>query len=65
MGILSKREKPEPLMKAKEAAEYMRISEFTLAKIERGGKLVPFRTPGGNRRYSVRMLNAYLESTRE
>jgi excisionase family DNA binding protein len=52
------------LMTAREAADYMRISLFTLSKIEKRGELVPFRTPGGHRRYSVGMLNEYLENTR-
>jgi excisionase family DNA binding protein len=52
------------LMTAKEAAEYLRVSMFTLSKIEREGGLVPYRTPGGHRRYSLRMLNRYLNSSR-
>lgn len=52
------------LLKAKEAAEYLRVSLFTLSRIEREGELVPFRTPGGHRRYSMRMLHEYLENSR-
>lgn len=52
------------LMTAKEAAQYLRISLFTLSKMEREGGLVPYRTPGGHRRYSLRMLNEYLNSSR-
>ncbi|MBM4467330.1 MAG: helix-turn-helix domain-containing protein [Chloroflexi bacterium] len=52
------------LMTAKEAARYLRVSMFTLSKIEREGGLVPYRTPGGHRRYSLRMLNKYLNSSR-
>jgi len=52
------------LLTAREAASYMRISLFTLSKIEREGALVPFRTPGGHRRYSLAMLNEYLENSR-
>lgn len=51
------------LLKAREAAEYLRISLFTLNKIERKGMLLPFRTPGGHRRYSLEMLNQYLEDS--
>lgn len=51
------------LLTAREAAEYLRISLFTLNKIERQGRLAPFRTPGGHRRYSVGMLNQYLEES--
>jgi excisionase family DNA binding protein len=52
------------LMTAKEAAKYLRVSMFTLSKIERVGGLIPYRTPGGHRRYSLRMLNRYLNSSR-
>ena len=52
------------VMTAKEAAKYLRVSMFTLAKIESKGKLVPYRTPGGHRRYSVKMLNTYLNNSR-
>jgi DNA-binding transcriptional MerR regulator len=52
------------LLKAREAAEYLRVSLFTLNKIERIGMLTPFRTPGGHRRYSLGMLNQYLEQNR-
>ncbi len=53
------------LMTAREAARYLRVSMFTLSKIESGGGLVPYRTPGGHRRYSLRMLNQYLNSSRK
>ena len=52
------------LMTAKEAALYLRVSLLTLSKIEKQGGLLPFRTPGGHRRYSVGMLNEYLEQSR-
>jgi excisionase family DNA binding protein len=52
------------LMTAKEAARYLRVSMFTLSKIESAGGLVPYRTPGGHRRYSLRMLNEYLNNSR-
>jgi excisionase family DNA binding protein len=52
------------LLTAKEAAQYLRISLFTLRKIEQEGLIVPYRTPGGHRRYSVEMLNDYLEHSR-
>jgi len=52
------------LMKAREAAEYLCVSLFTLNKIERQGMIRPFRTPGGHRRYSLGMLNRYLEENR-
>jgi excisionase family DNA binding protein len=49
------------ILTAREAADYLRISLFTLSRIEREGLLSPFRTPGGHRRYSLEMLNRYLE----
>ena len=52
------------LMTTREAAKYLRVSQFTLDKIERAGGLVPYRTPGGHRRYNVRMLNKYLDNSR-
>ena len=52
------------LLNAREAAEYLRVSLFTLSRIEREGGLVPFRTPGGHRRYSMKMLHEYLENSR-
>jgi excisionase family DNA binding protein len=52
------------LLTAKEAAAYLRISLFTLRKIEQQGLIVPYRTPGGHRRYKVEMLNQYLERSR-
>lgn len=53
-----------PLLTAREAAKYLNVSLSTLRKIERDGKLVPFRTPGGHRRYSLQMLDDYLENSR-
>jgi excisionase family DNA binding protein len=52
------------LMTAKEAAQYLRISLFTLRKIEQEGLIIPYRTPGGHRRYGLEMLNEYLEKSR-
>jgi len=36
-----------------------------LYRIEKEGKLTPFRTTGGHRRYSLAMLNEYLEKSRQ
>lgn len=52
------------LLTANEAAAYLRVRLFTLRKIEQQGMLVPYRTPGGHRRYSLDMLKDYLEQTR-
>ena len=58
------RKRERGLLTAKEAARYMKISQFTLDKIVRGDGIRPFRTPGGHRRFSLRMLNKYLNSSR-
>ncbi len=52
------------ILTAKEAAEYLRVSLYTLRRMESEGSLIPFRTPGGHRRYSLKMLNEYLEKSR-
>jgi excisionase family DNA binding protein len=52
------------LLKAREAAEYLRVSVFTLGRMDKQGLLVPFRTPGGHRRYSLEMLDEYLQQSR-
>jgi hypothetical protein len=53
------------LFNARDAVEYLGISLSTLNRIEREGLLVPFRTPGGHRRYRQQMLDEYLEGTRQ
>lgn len=52
------------LLTAREASTYLGISLSTLNRIEKEELLVPFRTPGGHRRYNRRMLEEYLEATR-
>jgi excisionase family DNA binding protein len=52
------------LLAAKEAASYLGVSLSTLRKIEKQGLLIPFRTPGGHRRYDRDMLKEYLETSR-
>ena len=54
----------ESLITAREAAAYLRVSLSTLQRIEQEGYILPYRTPGGHRRYSRHMVDAYLESTR-
>jgi excisionase family DNA binding protein len=54
----------EALLTAKEAAAYLHISVNTLTRMEQRGLIVPYRTPGGHRRYSMLMLRNYLEGTR-
>jgi len=52
------------ILTAKEAAKYLRVSLYTLKRIESEGGLMPFLTPGGHRRYSLKMLEEYLEKSR-
>jgi excisionase family DNA binding protein len=52
------------LLNARQAAEYLGISLSTLGRVERQGNLIPFRTPGGHRRYRTNMLDEYLELSR-
>ncbi len=54
----------ETLLTAKEAAAYLRVSVNTLGRMEQRGLIVPYRTPGGHRRYTLAMLRSYLEGTR-
>ena len=64
MSLSDITEEKMSLLRAREAAEYLSVSLATLYRIEREGKLAPFRTPGGHRRYSLAMLNEYLERSR-
>ena len=57
-------ESKERLLTAKEAGAYLGISLSTLHKVEKQGLLVPFRTPGGHRRYDRGMLDEYLQGSR-
>jgi len=62
MDVVSDRKRLR--MTARQAADYLGVSMVTLGKMEREGELVPFRTPGGHRRYSLEMLEQYVESKR-
>jgi len=53
------------LLTAREASSYLGVSLNTLNRIEKRGLIRPFRTPGGHRRYDVRMLDEYLEASRQ
>jgi len=53
------------LLTTKEAAEYLGVSVLTLYRTEKTSALLPYRTPGGHRRYSVEMLDEYLENSRK
>ncbi len=50
------------LLTAREAANYLRVSISTLNRMERRGAVIPLRTPGGHRRYTVDMLNECLST---
>ena len=52
------------LLTARETVDYLSISLSTLNRMEKQGLLIPFRTPGGHRRYDRAMLDEYLETTR-
>ena len=54
----------DALLTAKEAASFLRVSVNTLGRMEQRGLIVPYRTPGGHRRYTITMLRNYLEGTR-
>ncbi len=51
------------LLTAREAARYLRVSLSTLYRMEQHKQLTPMRTPGGHRRYTLKMLNACLASS--
>lgn len=52
------------LLTAREAANFLHVSLSTLWRLERQGFIIPFRTPGGHRRYSLAMLQTYLDRSR-
>ena len=53
------------LLTAREAAGYLCVSLATLYRMEKQGELVPYRTLGGHRRYSLAMLDECLERSRQ
>ncbi len=52
------------LLTARQAADFLGISLNTLRRIEKAGLIIPYRTPGGHRRYSSELLQEYLERSR-
>lgn len=48
------------LLTIKQAATYLNVSEDTLRKWDKSGKLVPKKTIGGHRRYLVSELNDFI-----
>lgn len=53
------------LLTTKEAAQFLRISASTLYRIEKMGLLTSYRTPGGQRRFSIEDLQNYLETSKK
>ena len=48
------------MLSIKETAAYLNVSQDTLRKWDRAGKLRPLKTPGGHRRYDTDMLGEFL-----
>lgn len=48
----------------KEAAEFLNVSPSTLYKMEKLQMISSFRTPGGQRRFSVAALREYIEKSK-
>jgi excisionase family DNA binding protein len=62
---LGMRKRRSRLLTSGQAAEYLGVSVLTLYRMEELAVLVPYRTPGRHRRYSIEMLEEYLESSRQ
>jgi hypothetical protein len=50
------------LLRPREAAGIFGVRPTTIARWAREGKLMPFRTPGGHRRYSLRDIRRLLST---
>lgn len=48
------------LLNIKQASQYLNVSQDTLRKWEKNGKITPFKTVGGHRRFSVSELDKLL-----
>jgi excisionase family DNA binding protein len=55
----------ERLLNASEAAEFLGVSTSSVRKWSDQGLVPVYRTPGGQRRYSLTDLERFLESMRE
>ncbi|MGH2963007.1 MAG: MerR family transcriptional regulator [Solirubrobacterales bacterium] len=53
------------LMSVSEAANYLGVSAASLRKWSNQGLVPTYRTPGGQRRYSVEDLDEFIRSMRE
>jgi excisionase family DNA binding protein len=59
-------EKTNPrLMSVGDAAAYLGVSPASLRKWSNSGLVPTYRTPGGQRRYSVEDLDEFIRSMRE
>jgi excisionase family DNA binding protein len=56
---------PPRLMSVGEAAAYLGVSPASLRKWSNSGLVPTYRTPGGQRRYSVEDLDEFMRSMRE
>lgn len=48
------------LLNIKETASYLNVSQDTLRKWDKSGKLIPSKTPGGHRRYDIDILDNFI-----
>ncbi|HHX69369.1 MAG TPA: helix-turn-helix domain-containing protein [Gallicola sp.] len=57
--------KNKELLNTKEAAHHLGVSTSTVYRMVNRGTLMPSKTPGGQRRFSIEMLNDYLEKSKD
>jgi excisionase family DNA binding protein len=60
---MAQSEHDSKLLTIRSAANYLGLSASTLRKMEKKGLLIPYHTPGGHRRYTLQMLDKYLEDS--
>lgn len=53
------------LLSTKEAAHHLGVSTSTIYRMVGRGTLIPSKTPGGQRRFSIKMLDDYLEKSKD
>jgi excisionase family DNA binding protein len=58
-------ERPSKLLNVSEAAEYLGVSAASLRKWSDDGLVPVYRTPGGQRRYSLTDLEEFVASWRQ
>ena len=56
--------KNKELLSTKEAAKYLGVSSSTVYRMVNNGTLNPSKTPGGHRRFSIDMLDEFLEKSK-